>query len=176
MSQANLERPAFELDIYGFVPNALRVARQDLGVRLGLADSLRTVFDSLDRPVDGARSTLPLKAIEAHLVEPALFGTYVVLALFDERDADAKALVEALLGRPPTPAGPLRIVALDDGELGAGQADRYRRLMSDEAMISIDPAPPAACAGAVSFSFWGAQVLVTGTGRRPADDGPVPRP
>ena len=152
MSQANLERPASELDIYGFVLDASRAARQDLGVRLGLADSLRTVFDSLDRPVDGARYRLLLEAIEARPVEPALFGTYVelVLALFDERDADAMALIEVLLGRPPTPAGPLRIVALDDGELGPGQADRYRRLMSDEVMISIDPASPAARAGATA--------------------------
>lgn len=151
MSQANLERPASELDIYGFVLDASRAARQDLGVRLGLADSRRTVFDSRDRPVDDARYRLLLEAIEAHPVEPALFGTYVELVLFDERDADAMALIETLLGRPPTPAGPLRIVALDDGELGPGQADRYRRLMSDEVMILIDPASPAALEAALDL-------------------------
>jgi HEXXH motif-containing protein len=147
-----VERSVGEPDIHGFEPDGPRAARHDRVVRLGLADSLRTVFDSLDQPVDGGRREALLAAIEAGSVQPAVFGTYVelVVALFDERTAEAQGLVEDLLGQPLAPASPLRIVALDDRELGPGQADRYRRLVSDDILVSIDQASPAARARATA--------------------------
>lgn len=147
-----MERPGGDADIQGFEPDALRAARQDAAVRLGLADSLSAVFDSLDAPVDAARRRALLEAIEAGPVRPAVFGTYVelVVALFDERTADAAALVEDLLGRNPSQVEPLRIVSLDDAELGPGQAERYRRLVSDDILVSIDRAPPRARARATA--------------------------
>jgi hypothetical protein len=208
MGHAALDRSAGEPDTHGFEPDALRADRLDLDVRRGLADSLRMVFDSLDQPVDRARRDALLEAIEAAPVRPAVFATYVelVVALFDGRDDDALGLVEDLLVQPPALAARFRIVALDDRELGAGQADRYRRVVCDDILMSIDQASPQAHArataalesaldllrraapevfdevrrlireivlvsgrssldrvvvgGAMSFSLWGAQVLI----------------
>lgn len=152
------------LNLYGFEPDAARAAVLDRNIRQGLIESLNTVFDSLPHPVDEGRRRALIAAVDAAPVEPTVFGTYVelVMALFDERTADAGLLVDELLHRALTPTEPLRIVGLDDAELGVGQADRYRRLVTDDVLVEIGPAPQASVARAKQVLETAFDLLRTG--------------
>jgi HEXXH motif-containing protein len=117
----------------------------DHAVRLGLADSLRTILDSLDDSFavqPGAVRRL-LAAVEAAPLKPRIFGAYVdlVTALFDDRTGEAQALLDELLSEDPAASASLRVVTMDDGELGRGQTERYRRLVNDDVQFVLEPAP-----------------------------------
>ena len=116
-------------------------------MRAGLADSLTTIFDSLDPPraADASRRAALLDRLAAGPVSPGLFGVYVdlVLAIFAERDRDVEALLDELLGPWPVLEG-LRIVTLDDAQLGGGQSARYQRLLSEDIACAIEPLRPDA--------------------------------
>src|SRR5579862_2380255 len=106
---------------FRFAPDHLRGARLDQLVRKGLADSLTTIFDNLEPQHGGDERFVALsRRIKAGSVSPGLFGAYVelVLAVFDERDADAECLVREILNWRFGGASDLRIVTLDDRELG----------------------------------------------------------
>jgi HEXXH motif-containing protein len=77
---------------------------------------------------------------------PGAFGLYTDLVEFLMADdvTSAKIVIDALfaeVGRGVT--SDLRPVTLDDGDLGPGQADRYRRLLDDDADVPIDLLPVA---------------------------------
>ncbi len=138
---ARSEDPAGWAETFAFAPDAARGAALDQAVRAGLADSLKTIFETLDPPgADAARRRAALvRSIEAGPVPPALFGVYVdlVLALFAERDVEA--LLAELLGGWPAGSEAMRIVTLDDRDLGPGQSARYRRLLRDDLACEIEP-------------------------------------
>lgn len=131
-----------EMGEFRFAPDHLRTARLDQLVREGLADSLAIVFDNLEPRRGGDERFLALsRLIKAGPVSPGLFGAYVelVLAVFDQRDADTECLVGELLHWRRNGASDFRIVTLDDTELGQGQAARYRRLTSADIPGEIRP-------------------------------------
>lgn len=99
------------------------------------------VFESLDPPPDGAKVRSVLSRVRAGPIPPALFGCYfeLVLALFDEREDEAAALVDELLQLPAPESAALRILTLDDHDLGPGQSDRYRRLLRADIGGDIQP-------------------------------------
>jgi HEXXH motif-containing protein len=133
---------------FEFAPDAVRAVGLDQAVRAGLADSLTTVFDNLDFVPDGDRVTALLNRVMAGPVPPALFGCYfeLVLALFDQRDDAAAALVDELLLFPTPEFERLRIVTLDDRDLGLGQSGRYRRLLRADIGGEIQPLSESQCA------------------------------
>jgi hypothetical protein len=132
---------------FGFAPDPIRAVALDEAVRAGLADSLTVVFDNLDIGPDSDRVGALLTRLRAGPVPPALFGCYfeLVLALFDERDDEAAALVDELLQFPAPESAALRIVTLDDHDLGSGQSSRYRRLLRADIGGEIQPLGPRRC-------------------------------
>ena len=143
--------PGWAVDC-AFAPDAARAARLDQAVRAGLADSLQTIFESLEPPNHAGeqdRASL-LERIRAGPVPPALFGAYVelVLAIFAERDQETEALLRDLLGPWPLLGNAPRLVTLDDRELGPGQSARYRRLLADDIACEIEPLDADALAAA----------------------------
>ena len=135
---------SFQPTDFGFAPDAARGLRLDRAVRAGLADSLDVVFNALEPPLshDQARSRALTHTIEATPVIPAVFGVYIdlVLALMDEREPDAQALIDEILALPAVPATQsLRILDLTDAALGDGQAARYARLLVDDLGLTLAP-------------------------------------
>lgn len=130
-----------------FAPDPIRAAKLDEAVRLGLASSLRTVFESLDDAftLEARAAERLLDGIAAGPVKSRIFAVYVdlVMALFQERPADAAILLEELLAQDPAVDGPFRILTLDDRDLGDGQAERYRRLVNDDVQFVLEPVSPA---------------------------------
>jgi HEXXH motif-containing protein len=136
---------------YRFEPNAGRALRVDRSVRSGLVRSLSTIFQNLDFPTPAAQRRTLLRAIRSGPVQPRLFGAYVdlVLAIFDERQDEARTLVDELFAFAMPASGGLRVITLDDKDLGLGQADRYRRLLADDVVFTLGPIAPQARADAV---------------------------
>ena len=126
---------------FGFAPEPMRAVALDEVVREGLADSLTVVFDTLEIGPEGDRVGALLARVRAEPLPPALFGCYfeLVLALFDERQDEAAALVDELLQFPAPACSALRIVTLDDHDLGPGQSSRYRRLLRADIGGEIQP-------------------------------------
>jgi HEXXH motif-containing protein len=120
----------------------MRAAGLDQAVRLGLAQSLRTIFDSLDDSFSVNPDAVGrlLASVEAAPVKPRIFGAYVelVTALFDDRIDEAKAILDELLSEDAAAAS-LRVVTIDDRELGLGQSERYRRLVNDDVEFVLEP-------------------------------------
>jgi hypothetical protein len=137
---------------FSFAPDTARGARLDAAVRQGLAESLATLFDTLapSFAVDPRRAAALARRIGAGRVPASLFGAYVdlVLATFDERADAIQALLDEILSDPPPKAGGLHIATLDDGDLGAGLSERYRRLLSDDVDAPFEPLPISARAPA----------------------------
>ena len=125
----------------GFGPDADRAAALDHRVRGGLADSLNEIAEAIGPRVGFALADAAplLETIRRGPVSPGVFAIYTELveaALRDDAEAAsgcARALPPAL--RPPPRR--LRAVTLLDHDLGAGQAARYRRLISDGSDISL---------------------------------------
>ena len=132
-------------------------------MRAGLADSLTTIFDSLDTPADATRRIALLARLAAGPVPPGLFAVYVelVLAIFADRDLEVEALLDKLLGPWPVAEG-LRIVTLDDAELGVGQSARYQRLLIDDIACAIEPLRPDALEAAAARLTQGLDLLSVG--------------
>ena len=135
-------------DLSTFIPNSQRGERLDRDIRAGLANSFRTIFDSLDSGfvVSPPRVETLLRLIETGPVQPGLFGIYaeLVMALFEDRTEDAQVILDEALGLSPGISIALRFVTLDDGDLGQGQAARYKRLLSEEMPFAlVSPLPEA---------------------------------
>jgi hypothetical protein len=130
---------------FSFEPDGARGARLDAEIRAGLAQSLATIFDAIDglARVDPSQATAFLKQIETAPVRPSLFGVYVdlVVALFQDRKAEAAVLIDALLAMDAVAPIGLQIAMLDDADLGPGQAARYARLLIDDLAFDLAPVP-----------------------------------
>jgi HEXXH motif-containing protein len=101
-------------------------------VRAAFVESLAAVADALD--VRGGPRADLLARVAAAPVAPAVFGVYTELveAIYAE-DLDATADLSKQLFAPGFgSAAEQRIVNLSDDDLGAGQADRYRRLVDED--------------------------------------------
>ena len=159
------EAPAGWAANCAFAPDASRGARLDQAVRAGLADSLTTIFESLDTAgaAGASRRAAMLGRLAAGPVPPGLFGVYVelVLAIFADRDREVDVLLNALPGPWPVSEG-LSIVTLDDAELGHGQSARYQRLLSDDIACAIEPLRPAALEAAARRLTQGLDLLQAG--------------
>lgn len=105
----------------------------DARVRDGLADSISAVLQALaDQDIPAGDEIVA--RVRANPVAPVVFGVYTELveAIFaDDIDSAVKLAGELqTLSHGPVPE--LRIVTLNDHDLGAGQAARYRRLLDDD--------------------------------------------
>ena len=111
-------------------------AKIDQTVRDGLARSLNVCFerarDSLT--CDRNRFLTFLNEIRDGPVRPAVFGVYtdIVEILTAGDDARLDLLFHSLLDVKPRRTM-TRIVSLSDDDLGTGQAERYARLLNDDA-------------------------------------------
>lgn len=133
---------------FAFAPDAARGHRLDQAVREGLAESLSILFDALAPgfAVDRRAARAIMRRIRAGRIGSGLFGAYVdlVVAAFDERMDHIQGLLDEILANPQAVTAGLRIVTLDDAELGPGQADRCRRLLRDDIDVELAPVPVAA--------------------------------
>ena len=128
------ERNAFKLLNFG--ADAARAQALDLRVRLSLAESLREIADAIGCDIGFSKSDAEFltSILETSSVAPRAFSYYADLVEAALRDDSAAAvrhvrsLVEAcIIGDPG-----FSIVTLSDDDLGAGQAEQYRWLISDE--------------------------------------------
>jgi hypothetical protein len=87
-----------------------------------------------------------MRQIRAGRVGPGLFGAYVdlMVAAVDERMDHIQGLLDEILANPQAVTAALRMVTLDDAELGPGQADRCRRRLRDDIDVELAPVPVAA--------------------------------
>lgn len=133
-------------DIDRFEPDPGRAAGLDARVRKELANSLATIFATIDdirADEDAARELI--RATRDHPIRPGVFGLYTELVetLFADDIRHGQLLVEALLDREWCRPARFRTVTLDDAELGAGQAERYRRLLDDAGRdYRVEPVAP----------------------------------
>jgi HEXXH motif-containing protein len=119
--------------LFAFRPDACRGRRVDARVRAGLADSISAVLQAL-----AGKGALPGDDLVAHVranpVAPVVFGVYTELveAVFAD-DIDLAVKLAGELGTLALgPVRGLRIVTLNDHDLGNGQSARYRRLLDDD--------------------------------------------
>ncbi len=107
----------------------------DHAIRGALAASLRTVYAQLPpgTPGDDDRLDHVLSRIVAGPIRPSVFGLYadLVESILSGNDAARDALGRDILQLDPRGDG-TRILALTDEDLGAGQAERYARLVDDD--------------------------------------------
>ena len=110
-------------------------AEVDSAVRSALAGSLKTVYaqaaDRIDR--DDGRLRGLLDQIERGPVRPGVVGLYsdLVESLLSGEMSAFATLSHSLLDIDPAGEG-TRIASLSDEDLGAGQAERYARLVDDD--------------------------------------------
>ena len=121
-------------DFFAFRPEPRRGRLVDAEVRAGLADSIAAVFAALASQVGAARGDELVARIRAAPVSPAVFGLYTELVEAIHRDdLDSVGRLAAQLSAPGFGSAPaLRVVTLTDDDLGAGQADRYRRFVDED--------------------------------------------
>ena len=144
-----LERPGEAVrpeSVYAFAPDPDRARFLDRRVRERLADSLDGIFESLgdDLGVRPAAAAGLAADIRRRRARPAVFGLYadLVTAIFADDLAGARALAAQLVDEPRA-AGDLRQVTTDDAALGAGQAERLRRMIDEESQgFAMAPLPP----------------------------------
>jgi HEXXH motif-containing protein len=132
--------------LFAFRPDAQRGRAVDARVRAGLADSISAVLQAL-----AGKGVSSEDDVVAHVrvrpVAPVVFGVYTELveAVFaDDIDLAVRVAGElATLALAPVPG--LRIVTLNDYDLGEGQSARYRRLLDDDPEVgrSLRPLTPA---------------------------------
>ncbi|MGE0715448.1 MAG: HEXXH motif-containing putative peptide modification protein [Alphaproteobacteria bacterium] len=131
---------------HGFIPDPARAAAVDRRVRAAFADSMRTLLAAF-----GKQGVLPaerIAALEARLaagdMATAAVAAYsdLVEAIYgDDPAAVATALEAMITAIEADPPAPVSIVTVDDGDLGPGHADRYRRLVNDDPSTQIDVRP-----------------------------------
>lgn len=135
--------PASIVDIYGFEPDGARASGLDARVRAELAESLETIFETIDDiDIDANALRSLIRTVRDHPVRPGVFGLYtdLVEALFADNSERAEHLAAALLEPKHWRSRSFRTVTLDDAELGPGQAERYRRLLDDEGLgYALEP-------------------------------------
>ena len=133
MRAADFDAFGSDASLFAFQPNAERTREVAGRVRAGLGDSLEAAFRALGE--ERAASGRDLVArVRAGPVAPLVFGAYTELveAIFAD-DIDAALTIADELCMPGFGSvGALRIVTLDDAQLGAGQTARYRRLVDDD--------------------------------------------
>ena len=132
--------PAVGLDVrtpdaslFAFKPNADRARLVEARVRAGLADSIAASLRALGNETEAAGEDL-IARVRAGPIAPVVLGAYTELveAIFaDDIDA-AQAIADELCTPDFGRVGTLRIVTLDDAQLGPGQTARYRRLVEDD--------------------------------------------
>ncbi|BBK36738.1 hypothetical protein STAQ_18160 [Allostella sp. ATCC 35155] len=152
--------------MFSFQPDPGRGNRLDQVVRRDFAASLETVLRAVAE--QGAMDGPDVDRIVAEVARaggaPGLIVAYAALveAIFaDAQDevGDCLSTLLAVAGRP-VPDG-IRIVTLDDGILGAGQAHRYRRLFDDDpaAPLAMQPLDRAALDGTGETAAAGLDLL-----------------
>lgn len=121
-------------DLFAFRPDGARGRLVDAQVRAGFADSIATVIDALASRIDMAPAEALVARVRSQPVSPAVFGVYTELVEaihaddFDSVEHLARQLCVPDFGSAPD----LRIVTLADDDLGAGQAERYRRFVDED--------------------------------------------
>jgi hypothetical protein len=149
-----------------FAPDPGRAAALDETVRRGLADSLRTIFDSLDDSLAAEPAAVArlLATVETSLVAPRVFGAYMdlVAAVFEDRADEAQALLDELLGRGAAAPDGLQVATMDDRDLGPGQAQRFRRLINDDVEFVLEPTTGAERAAATTVFHAALDLLADG--------------
>jgi HEXXH motif-containing protein len=126
-------------DLFAFQPNADRARRVEARVRAGLADSLAAALRALAS--EGVASGDDLVArVRAGPVSPMVFGAYTELveAILSEDNDTAIRIADELCAPRFGQSGDLRIVTLEDNDLGAGQAARYGRLVDDDPNLGLE--------------------------------------
>ncbi len=123
--------------LFDFRPNAARTRQVAARVREGLAESLEAAFRALgeQRPA----GTELLAQMRAGPIAPRVFGAYTELveAIFAEDTDAALAIADELCTPDFGRAHALRVVTLDDRQLGRGQTARYRRLVDDDQEVGL---------------------------------------
>lgn len=124
-------------DARSFWPTLAQTDSQalDQELRGAVAASLRTVYAQLpdQTPEDGSRLNGVLGKIERGPVRPGVFGLYtdLVESTLSGNETARDALSRDFLDFEPNGDG-TRILSLSDEDLGAGQAERYARLVDDD--------------------------------------------
>ena len=153
MRTADLDSYGDEAGLFAFQPDAERARVVQARVRAGLAESLAPALRALGDEHAVAAADL-IARIRAGPIAPAVFGAYtdLVEAIFADDTEAALAAAQELCAPDFGRVGELRIVTLNDGDLGSGQAARYRRLVDDDPEIGLDitALPPELFAPAAS--------------------------
>lgn len=139
MQAADLAACGPETSLFAFQPNADRARLVAARVRAGLADSLAATLRALAGEAVPSGDDLVAR-IRAGPVAPVVFGAYTELveAIFSD-DIDAAVKIANELCAPDFGrVGDLRIVTLNDSDLGQGQTARYRRLVDDDPEVGIE--------------------------------------
>ena len=128
--------------MFHFGPDPARAQRLDQNVRYNLAASLNEIAHAIGADIGFAPSQAEhlSRRITAGPVSPGLFTIYTDLVQAALRDdaAEATALAQALAPACDRGVQSLRVVTLTDDDLGPGQAERYRRIITaDETDMMI---------------------------------------
>jgi hypothetical protein len=149
MAASQCEIWSSDQSLFAFLPNAARARLVEARVRNGLAVSLEAAIKAL--AAHGAPSGEELFAlIRSDPVSPRVFGAYTELveAIFAD-DIDGAVQIAKELCAPGFGLDTgLRIVTLENSDLGRGQAARYHRLIDDDPVLraKLRALSPAACA------------------------------
>lgn len=158
-----------DADLFAFRPDPRRARMLDATVRADFAASIGNVLRAVAE--QGAIRPGAIEPIVAAVrdpgASPGLITAYagLVEAIYGDR-ADEMAACLAALEAAATTLRPvaLRLVTLDDGALGPGQAERYRGLFDDDpgSPLSIAPLPNEAMAHAEGLARSGLDLLDRG--------------
>jgi hypothetical protein len=121
---------------FDFFPDAKRARLVDAGIRCRLADSLDAAYGVLDEEaLPGAALRGLSGAIRADAVRPGVMALYgdLMPAILRQDEAALDGIIAELAWPGWREPAAHRIVTLDDGELGGGMAERYRRHLQDDA-------------------------------------------
>ena len=134
------------LDDFSFVPDGARAHALDLRMRRSLAASFDHIADRCEGhlPFDApAIAALSRALANGERLPPSTFGLYsdLVIALSEDRLADAEALFDALARERPL-QGPTRVVPFDHPAL-AMHRERYSRMMGCEPGSDFVILPPS---------------------------------
>jgi HEXXH motif-containing protein len=134
------------LSLFSFGPVPARAQRLDERVRDSLAGSLNEIADAIGEGIGFPPSQAEplIRHLRAGPVAPGLFAIYTALveAALREDAAEAATLAKNLRHACEKTVQSLHVVNLTDDDLGPGQAERYRRIITgDEPEIIIPLAP-----------------------------------